>query len=418
MPNSELAEGVAYFQNAFFVELIFRYLSRMRTQDRKLLGKYLRELLNAPQTVSEPPRPRRTKPRIDRTPPKPRPATFPDRTDTELKDEIYMSRLRKAYWLRRLRYAGAQLRKAKFDDKFRDGADSTERKNLAEEAARIRERIRGYNERIKAYEKALKEPHRDKGPTRTYDPIKPEADLPTVEEAVLQMLSEKLERSIKELQKRDEQLKGAGSEEIEYINQLRRLMDKLDDEIGRLQEQIEFIERLRRQDRKTDEDLALGPMVTEPPDYSGADLAAELNGALRRGIDIWALARRHGLDLTKPATGVTGNSVTIPWEKSIYAGALIHDDLYGKVHASQGGPGTGDLVFRFRFGRDAGEGNFGLLDPGLVRRRTGGNLIPVRPFTPRLPVGANGNEAANIIDLSNGPLAPRRPFTPQHPRSA
>jgi tetratricopeptide (TPR) repeat protein len=390
----------------------------MSTMDRHLLAQALRQLLNAPQTVSDPPRPRRTRPRIDRTPPKPRPATFPDKTDTELKDEIYMSRLRKAYWLRRLRYAGAQLRKAKFDDRFRDGADSTERKNLAEEAARIRERIRGYNERIKAYEKALKEPHRDKGPTRTYDPIKPEADLPTVEEAVLQMLSEKLERSIKELQKRDEQLKGAGSEEIEYINQLRRLMDKLDDEIGRLQEQIEFIERLRRQDRKTDEDLALGPMVTEPPDYSGADLAAELNGALRRGIDIWALARRHGLDLTKPATGVTGNSVTIPWEKSIYAGALIHDDLYGKVHASQGGPGTGDLVFRFRFGRDAGEGNFGLLDPGLVRRRTGGNLIPVRPFTPRLPVGANGNEAANIIDLSNGPLAPRRPFTPQHPRSA
>ena len=383
MPNSELAEGFAYFQNAFFVELIFRYLSRMSTQDRKLLGKYLRELLNAPETVSDPPRPRRTKPRIVQTPPKPRPATFPDKTDTDLRDEIYMARVRKAYWLRRLKLAEAQLRQAKFKNIYGQPPSNEELKNLTDAVAKIRDRIRQYNDRIKAYERALKEPNRKKGPDRTYDPIKPKADLSTVEKSLERALREKLERRVRELQRRDAQLRAAGREEVKYINELRKLIDRIDDEIRRLREQIEFIERLRREDQKIDKDLARRNPLVLPRDASGAELAIALIGGLRLGIDIWALARRHGIDLTKPPTGAADEPVTIPWEKSIYAGALIHDDLYGKAKQLEGGPATGDLMLRFAFGGDTGEDDIGPFRPDGPKGGFGDLPIPRRPFEPR-----------------------------------
>jgi hypothetical protein len=193
IPNQELADGFAYFQNALFVELMFRALSRMSTQNRKLLGKHLRELLNAPQTVSDPPRATtRGVPRIVQTPPKPRPAMFPDMTKTDLMDEIYMNRLRKAYWLRQLKRAEAALRTATFADTYVGGTSSRERKERAEAVAKIRDRIREHNDRIKAYDQALKEPFRDKGPGRTYEPMTPLADLPTVEKAIERALREKL----------------------------------------------------------------------------------------------------------------------------------------------------------------------------------------------------------------------------------
>ena len=278
-----------------------------------------------------------------------RPATSPELTSQDLERLIYMDRLRRLELKDRLKQALGLLRRDKvWEIATGSSLDSTKSiKEAQEEVARLRRLIQEASKRIETYRDAQKEPNRRMGEKLVYPPIIEKSGPATADVAAQAEFQRRLKKSTARRDDLLQRLNKAKHWEYEYLKRLRRQLGKVEENMKGLKRWIDTLNKFREKDNQE-----LHKIVTSRPknqkevEMGLLAMWADLHGALRRGVDVWALARRHEVDFSRPVSeqlsGATLWEVNKLWDGSI----LVHDDLYGSIQELEGKPASGPLMLR------------------------------------------------------------------------